>query len=189
MHSYVILLRGINVGGKNKISMAELKLFLEELGFTHVTTYIQSGNVILRSPLSAEAIQTLIEEGLPKRFQLDSSIIRILALTKDQLQSIITDRPKGFGDQPNEYHSDVVFLMGISPEDAMKVFDPREGVDQVWAGEGVVYSQRLSALRTKSRLNKVMSSPLYKSMTIRNWNTTTKLLAMLEANEHDSHRR
>jgi len=70
--------------------------------------------------------------------------------------------------------------MDITPETALKVFTPREGVDRIWPGEGVIYSQRLSAERTKSRLNKIMESPLYKSMTIRNWNTTTKLLKMFE---------
>ena len=53
----------------------------------------------------------------------------------------------------------------------------------VTPGEGVVYSQRLSALRTKSRLNKIMGSPAYKSMTIRNWNTVTKLMEILEKME------
>ena len=70
--------------------------------------------------------------------------------------------------------------MGIDAARAMPVFEPREGVDKVWPGEGVIYSQRLSAQRTKSRLSKIMGTPLYKSMTIRNWNTTTKLLKMLE---------
>jgi uncharacterized protein (DUF1697 family) len=61
------------------------------------------------------------------------------------------------------------------------VFSPKEGVDRIWPGQGVVYSQRLSAQRTKSRLNKIVGTPAYKSMTIRNWNTTTKLLSLLEA--------
>lgn len=47
MKSYIVLLRGINVGGKNKVSMAALKLCLEGLGFVNVTTYIASGNVLL----------------------------------------------------------------------------------------------------------------------------------------------
>jgi len=92
----------------------------------------------------------------------------------------VDDRPKGFGDQPEKYHSDVIFLMGIDAAEAMPIFNPREGVDRVWPGKGVVYSQRLSAQRTKSRLSAVMASPLYKSMTIRNWNTTVKLLEMLK---------
>ncbi len=61
----------------------------------------------------------------------------------------------------------------------MTAFIPREGVDEIWPGRGVIYSQRLSAERTKSRLSKVASSPLYKSMTIRSWNTTLKLWDMI----------
>ena len=62
----------------------------------------------------------------------------------------------------------------------MKVFDPREGVDAVWPGKGVIYHQRLSARRTKSRLSKVVGTPAYKAMTIRSWATTSKLLELLE---------
>jgi uncharacterized protein (DUF1697 family) len=65
--------------------------------------------------------------------------------------------------------------MGIDAAQALDAFDPRPDVDTIWAGDGVIYSQRVSAQRTKSRLSKVMSSPLYKSMTIRNWATTTRL--------------
>lgn len=61
----------------------------------------------------------------------------------------------------------------------MPIFNPREDVDQVWPGDGVIYSQRLSALRTKSRLSNIVASPLYGSMTIRSWSTTIKLLDML----------
>lgn len=70
--------------------------------------------------------------------------------------------------------------MGIGSARVMSAFSPREGVDVVWRGKGVIYSQRLSAQRTKSRLNKIMISPFYKSMTIRNWSTTTKLLELME---------
>lgn len=69
--------------------------------------------------------------------------------------------------------------MNITMAEAMPVFDPREGVDKIWEGNGVVYSQRLSAQRTKSRLNKAIGTPQYKSMTIRSWNTTTKLLELM----------
>jgi uncharacterized protein (DUF1697 family) len=61
----------------------------------------------------------------------------------------------------------------------MPVFDPREGVDKVWPGDGVIYSQRLSSQRTKSQLSKIVATPVYKSMTIRSWDTTTKLLEIL----------
>ena len=180
MNTYVILLRGINVGGKNKIPMSGLKKCLEGLGFSNVSTYIASGNVILKSDKSAEEVKAQIEGALPESFKLDSELIKVLVLTRDQFQATIDNKPKGFGEQPEKYHSDAIFLMGIDSAQVMPVFDPREGVDKVWPGEGVIYSQRLSSQRTKSRLSKIMGTPAYKSMTIRSWNTTTKLLKMLE---------
>jgi uncharacterized protein (DUF1697 family) len=179
MDTYVILLRGINVGGKNKVPMAGLREWLEGLGFSDVSTYIASGNVVLRSNRPADEIRDQIEKALPERFNLDDDLVRALVLTLGQVQAIVENKPAGFGDHPDKYHSDAIFLMGIDSTEAMTVFAPREGVDQVWPGDGVIYSQRLSALRTKSRLNKIMVSPLYKSMTIRSWSTTTKLLDLL----------
>lgn len=179
MNTYVVLIRGINVGGKNKVSMTELKKALEELGFSTVSTYIASGNVILKSDEGAEKIKAQIEEMLPKRFKLDDKLIKALVLTRQQLQAVIEHKPEGFGEEPEKYHSDAIFLMGMDSVQAMPVFNPREGVDNVWAGDGVIYAQRLSAQRTKSRLSNIMSAPAYKSMTIRNWNTTTKLFEIL----------
>jgi uncharacterized protein (DUF1697 family) len=179
--TYVILLRGINVGGKNKVSMAELKKCLEDLRFSNVSTFIASGNVLLQSNKHADDIKVQIEAVLPKTFKLDSELIKVLVLSRNRLQAIINSKPKGFGDQPDKYHSDAIFLMDIDAAQAMPAFKPREGVDKVWPGDGVIYSQRLSALRTKSRLNQAMSSPLYKSMTIRSWSTTIELLDMLKA--------
>ncbi len=180
MNVYVVLLRGINVGGKNIIPMAGLKKCLEKMGFADVSTYIASGNVMLASDKPADEIKARIEAALTKTFKLDSELVRVLVLSRKQLQAVIHRKPKGFGEQPGKYHSDAVFLMDIDAVQVMQVFNPREGVDKVWPGEGVIYSQRLSAKRTKSRLSKIMASPLYKSMTIRSWNTTIKLLDMLK---------
>jgi uncharacterized protein (DUF1697 family) len=176
---YLALLRGVNVGGKNVLPMSQLKDRLKELGFTDVSTYIASGNVIIESNKPASEIQTLLEEELPKRFRFDDGFIKILVLTRVQLQAVIDNKPDGFGDHPETYHSDAIFLMGIDTARAMSVFNPREGVDRIWPGDGVIYSQRLSSQRTKSRLNRIMAAPEYKSMTIRNWSTTTELLKLL----------
>jgi uncharacterized protein (DUF1697 family) len=73
--------------------------------------------------------------------------------------------------------------MGIPSDEAIKIFNPREGVDKVWQGDLAIYSQRLSAQRTKSRLSKIMSSPLYKQMTIRSWLTTARLFELMNAVE------
>jgi len=180
---YVALLRGVNVGGKNKLPMAALRTCLEELGCRDVQTYIASGNVIFRSDKNASEIAKEIEETLPKKFTLDAEVISILILTHDQLRAIVLQAPKGFGAEPGTYYSDAIFLIGITADDAIKVFNPRDGVDKIWQGNGVIYSQRLSAERTKSRLSAIMSSPLYKKMTIRSWNTTVKLLALMDTLE------
>ena len=180
MHTYVILIRGINVGGKNKVPMTSLKKCLEELGCSKVSTYIASGNVILESDQRPDELQTQIETALPKTFKLDSELIRVLVLTRKQLQAVIDNKPKGFGEQPEKYHSDAIFLMGIDSAQAMPVFNPQEGVDTIWPGDGVIYSQHLSSKRTKSRLSRIMATPEYKSMTLRSWSTTTKLLELLK---------
>jgi uncharacterized protein (DUF1697 family) len=166
--------------------MAGLKECLEQLGFSNVSTYNASGNVILESDKGADEIKSRIEEALPESFKLDDELIRVLVLTRDQFQAVIDNKPEGFGEQPEKYHSDAIFLIGIDSAQAMPLFKPREGVDKVWPGDGVIYSQRLSSQRTKSRLSKIMGTPVYKSMTIRNWNTTTKLLEILRKMDTDN---
>ncbi len=179
MKQFVILLRGINVGGKNKLSMAELRDWLGLAGYEDVQTYIQSGNILLNSDKSAAQIARDIEKRLPTSFRLDSSLIRVRVLSSNELETVMKAKPNGFGDNPETYHSDVVFLMDITVNDALMVFDPRDGVDTIWPGETVIYSQRLSAERTRSRLNKIIGTPAYQHMTIRNWNTVKKLHALL----------
>ncbi|HJP81294.1 MAG TPA: DUF1697 domain-containing protein [Candidatus Saccharimonadales bacterium] len=179
MHTYLVLLRGVNVGGKNKVPMATLRACLTEAGFSNVTTFIASGNVIVQSSKTAKDVKKEIETLLPTCFSLDTSLIKVLVLTRQQLQHIIDARPKGFGEQPEHYHSDAIFLIDIPVIDALRVFDPREGVDAIWPGDGVIYSQRVSELRTKSRLSKIIGTPAYASMTVRSWNTTITLLRLL----------
>jgi uncharacterized protein (DUF1697 family) len=181
--TYLALLRGINVGGKNKVPMAELKTCLEELGCENVQTYIASGNVMFESKKSAAELTEEIQETLPRKFKLDSELIKVLILSRAQLQQVIDQAPEGFGADPGKYHSDAIFLMGISSDEAIRIFNPREGVDKVWQGDLAIYSQRLSAQRTKSRLGKIGASPLYKHMTIRSWQTTARLLELMNASE------
>ena len=117
---------------------------------------------------------------LTTRFQLDSEIIKVLVLNRKQLQSIIDNKPKDFGCQPDRYHSDVIFLIDVDPPQVMVTFNLREGLNTIWPGDGVIYAQRLSVEPSKSRLSTISALPFYKSLTIRNWNTVTKLLAVLE---------
>ena len=178
--TYLVLLRGINVGGKNKVPMGELRELLADLGFENVRTYIQSGNVILQSDLKAATVARKIEKALPERFKLDTELIRVLVLSRAELEAAIDKRPKGFGAKPGTYHSDAIFLMDVGADEAMVAFSPREGVDVVWPGNGLIYSQRLSAQRTKSRLGRITAFPVYKSMTIRSWQTTLALMDLVK---------
>ncbi len=182
MNKYVILMRGINVGGKNKVSMAELKTLLGQLGFTSVTTFINSGNVIVESKLSPGAVSKTIEDALPTRFKLDSSIIRILALDSSAYKKVITQAPKGFGDANPLYRYYVLFPMGIKTAEAMKDVEARPGIDTAWAGDHAIYFRFPSLAspdKNRSWLNRIVAKPVYRSITMRNWATTTKLLELL----------
>ncbi|MEP7361154.1 MAG: DUF1697 domain-containing protein, partial [Chloroflexota bacterium] len=145
MNTYVVLLRGVNVGGKNIISMAALRSALEEMGFANVASYIASGNLIVDTKRSAAATQKAIEGLLADKFGVGRDSARALVLTQADLEAVVKKKPRGFGASPDKFHSDAVFLIGIAPAAAMKVFKPLEGVDEVRPGPGVIYSQRLSA--------------------------------------------
>lgn len=168
---YLILLRGVNVGGQNKVSMADFKTSLENAGFYDVQTYINSGNAVVSTDnLGATETEAVIEKLLP---------VKVLALGTDELQKIVAEAPVGFGLEPDKYHYDVIFPIGITSQQIMDVTQVNPGVDDALVGNGVVYYRRLSAERTKSRLRYIIDTPVYKSLTIRNWNTTTKLLELL----------
>ena len=124
MNTYLILVRGINVGGKNKIPMVGLRKCLEDLGFSNVSTYIASGNVILESNKQPDEIKALVEESLPQNFKLDSELIKVLVLSLSQLQTVIDNKPESFGERPEKYHSDAIFLIDIDPAEAIRAFNP-----------------------------------------------------------------
>jgi uncharacterized protein (DUF1697 family) len=181
MARYVALLRGINVGGKNAIPMPALKKCFEEAAFANVATYIQSGNVVFDAPSSSQAELTRRIEGiLRKAFgHYDASVV---VRSRSQMRAIVDRAPKGFGTEPATYRYDVVFLKPpLTAKTAIKDIATKEGVDRIWAGTGVLYMSRLDSRATQSRLNRVASLPIYKFMTIRNWNTTTKLRDLLDA--------
>ena len=175
---YVALLRGINVGGKNPVPMAELRDALTHAGFDAVRTYIQSGNVLFRSAAEASGLETRLETVITERFGFP---VPVVVRSLRRLRAVVAKAPAGFGTQPDRYHSDVVFLKApLTATAALRVVELREGVDQAWPGPGVVYFARLSARRTQSRLSRIMSTPEYRRMTIRNWATTTTLLTLLD---------
>jgi uncharacterized protein (DUF1697 family) len=178
---YVALLRGINVGGNNLIKMTALKACFEAQGFDNVITFIQSGNVLFGATGSKARLVEQVEAMLSATFKYAASVV---LRSRKQLRDVVERAPPGFGTLPDGYRYDVVFLKEpLKASAAIDQVPTREGVDEVYAGTGVLYSSRLISRATQSRFSRIVSLPIYKSMTIRNWNTTTKLLRMMEEPE------
>jgi uncharacterized protein (DUF1697 family) len=176
---YVALLRGINVGGKNIIKMPALKSCFEDQGFVDVTSYIQSGNVLFKAAESdAAKLTRRIEKALEKQFSYQATVV---VRSRYQMKEIVERAPRRFGQEPTKYRYDVLFLMDpIVAATVLETIPAKAGVDEVSAGRSVLYFSRLLSKATESRLSRVVALPIYKRMTIRNWNTTTKLLDMMK---------
>lgn len=175
---YVALLRGINVGGKNIIQMGALRNCFEKMGFTRVTSYIQSGNVVFCTHTQDTGMTEKIEHTLSKQFKYTSKVVLV---SHAQLKATVKKAPKGFGEQPDLYRYDVIFLKHPTlPKDAFKEVKAKPGVDTVLIGKHVLYFSRLISKAPQSHLTKIIGTPVYQQMTIRNWNTTTRLLEIVE---------
>jgi uncharacterized protein (DUF1697 family) len=178
MGRYVALLRGINVGGRNMIKMAELKACFEKHGFRDVATYIQSGNVLFSSARAADRqLSREIEQLLTTTFAYEASVV---LRTRPQLEQIVRRAPRDFGANPAKYRYDVLFLKSpLTASVAVKTVPVKPGVDRAHAGSGVLYYSRLVSAAAQSRLSRLVSLPIYQQLTVRNWNTTTKLLELM----------
>jgi uncharacterized protein (DUF1697 family) len=159
--------------------MTALKACFEELGFADVSTYIASGNVLFTASGRAAELTSRIERALTSTFKHK---IAVVVRSHAQLRAVVEGAPKGFGDAPKLYRYDAIFLKEpLTAKNALAEVPHKPGVDAVSPGKGVLYFSRLISKATQSQLGRVVALPIYKSMTIRNWNTTTKLLALLDA--------
>lgn len=185
MNQYVALLRGINVGGKNIIKMTNLKACFESLGLKYVSTYIQSGNVLFSTAKSDPARLTKqIETALSATFSYES---RVVLRSYKQMKEIVAKAPEGFGHEPDKFRYDVLFLKEpLTAAQAMKSVSVKDGVDEAFAGRGVLYFSRLISKASQSHLTRMIALPVYQNVTIRNWNTTTKLLHLMETIRQNS---
>jgi uncharacterized protein (DUF1697 family) len=182
---YVALLRGINVGGNNLIRMPALKACFEAQGLCNVATYIQSGNVIFTDARShADRLTERLETALSRTFSYRS---RVVVRSLEEMKNTVDGAPRGFGKQPAAYRYDVVFLKHpLSAKEALESMPAKPGVDRVVAGGGVLYCSRLISKAAQSGMSRVVGTPAYQNMTIRNWNTTTRLLDLMEDIRNDS---
>jgi uncharacterized protein (DUF1697 family) len=175
---YVALLRGINVGGKKLMKMADVRNCLEGRGFKHVTTYIQSGNVLFESDKSdVDKLTAMMEEAFTTTFGHEVPVF-LRSLT--QLQKIVTQAPREWR-AAKGLRQNVAFLRSpLTSKRAVSEIDPKPGVDSVKAGDGVVYMSTLMTRLSQSRFPKIVGTAIYADMTIRSYSTCQKILALMQ---------
>jgi uncharacterized protein (DUF1697 family) len=186
MPSHVALLRGINLAGKNKVPMADLREVVASLGHADVATYIQSGNVVFSSGQSdTAALAAALEEAIAARFGLK---IRVVVLSRGELAQVARDNP--YPDEPEPRFVHAIFLSGEpGPEVAERVAAAQEAV----AGRSRDTAQvvgRTIFLHTPDGYGRSdLAAALVKlgqkktdtvSGTARNWATVTKLLSLCD---------
>lgn len=169
---FIVLLRGVNVGGNRKVQMKVLKEMMESLGYSNVSTYLNSGNLILESPEERQDVQKTVETALAKRYEFD---IPILVKTVAEMKKIAEAIPEDWqNDESNK--TDVAYLF---PEiDTVKILDElpvkREYIDIRYV-KGALYWRIDRENYNKSQLNKLVGHRYYHLMTIRNVNTARRL--------------
>jgi len=177
MTTYIVLLRGINVGGKHIVKMAELRSMLESLGCRQVQTYIQSGNVVLESDEEPESLAAAIEDGMKRVFAVPAAVmLRSAAEFAD-----IIERCPYSPDALAEGHSIHVSLLkeAPSPEAVERLADIPPGIDEYRiVGHEIyqLYRQKISDSKLPIYLQK-----LKMPATARNWQTMLKLAGMVKA--------
>jgi uncharacterized protein (DUF1697 family) len=183
MARYVALLRGINVGGRNKVAMADLRQCAESLGHTEIATYIQSGNMVFTSPdTSVSGLADALEEAIAARLGVQPAVV---VLSRAELAQVMTDNP--FPDQTAPKCLHAVFRREeLSPEAIAAVAAAQQRARAKGSRDEAVVVGRTLFLRTPDGLGRSeLAAQLARSAaqaagTARNWATVTRLLAMLE---------
>jgi uncharacterized protein (DUF1697 family) len=168
---YVAFLRGVNVGGRN-IKMVDLKACFERAGYNKVITYLQSGNVVFESDKNQAQLKEKIEALLSKTFNYPANV-QVFSLA--ELAKIVKDYPF---ENREGYHSYVIFIEnGLEQELADEVIELPDKLEQVAAGQGVVYWKVQKGQTLKSPFAKLLTKSKYREFnTNRNINTLQKLL-------------
>ena len=190
MATHVALLRGINVGGNNKVPMAELRKVVASLGHADVTTYIQSGNVVFSTgETDTAALAAGLEQAIAAAFGIQ---VRVVVFSREELAQVMRDNP--YAEEPNHRAVHAVFLSATpGPEVADGVADAQRRAEQKQPGtrdtaqvigraifvhtpDGFGRSELASLITSGSR-----GRAADLAGTARNWATVTKLLAMCDA--------
>lgn len=174
---YVALLRGINVGGKTLIKMADLRACAEELGLEGVATFIASGNLLFESPeRSAAKLEAKLERALEKRFALP---VKVVVLDRAAYRRIVDAIPKAWaGDKT--LRANVAFVRrGTKAKEVVRELEPDPAVEEVKAVTGAILWATKRDQVNRSVMRKLIGGAAYKELTVRNLNTTLKLQELL----------
>jgi uncharacterized protein (DUF1697 family) len=175
---YVALLRGINVGGNNMVSMKSLKESFERMGFDDVSTYINSGNVLFRSDeKDPRKLEERIDCMLAKDYKLQP---RTVVRSRAEMGRLLKTIAKTWKPDP-QLRCNVIFLRHeIDSKSLLKHIQIKPDIEAVVYCPGtLLWSAQLDAL-TRTAMLKLASRPIYKEMTIRNPNTTAKVFELME---------
>lgn len=176
---YIILLRGVNISGKNKVSMPKLKQLLEENSYQNVSTYLNSGNIIIESNINNKE---LIVENISKIIEFNFNIkIPIYIMTVSELEDILNNSPSWWGTTNKEIYDNLIFI--IPPTTYEEVYNtigsPKENVDQIEEYHNTIFwSFVLKDYRKSTWWIKTASTSITNKITIRTANTMKKLLQL-----------
>jgi uncharacterized protein (DUF1697 family) len=176
---YVALLRGINVGGKNKVEMKQLKETFLRLGLESVVTYINSGNVVFIDKYrTKEELGILLRQGIKQTFNLDTPVV-IRSL--EDFEAMMEILPADWKND-DTMRCDVLFLeSGLDEATVMEKLTVKPGIDTALQATGVIIWSVERKNVTRSSLTKIIGTDLYKKMTVRNVNTARKLYEMMKS--------
>lgn len=176
---YIALLRGINVGGNNKINMKALQSTFEQAGMRHVTTYINSGNIIFsHSTLTHSELSSILEQAIATDFNLQ---IKVMIRDMQQMQTVLSQIPESWSND-DQMKSDVFFLWDeIDNESIIEKLPLKAGIGTLIYIPGAILFAVSRQDAAQSQMNKLVSSKLYPLMTIRNVNTTRKIVQLMQA--------
>ncbi len=177
---YVALLRGINVGGKGIVRMADLKALCERCGLRDVRTYIQSGNVIFETEDDPQTVAAVMEGAVLATFGFPSTVV---IKSKAQMEAIVAGAPGEWRNAADLRRYVAFVRQPCTPDDVLREAQPREGVDFLTAGEGVVYMSTLLSGLSKSGLTRLAGKEVYGCMSMRNFDTVRKLLQLMADEE------
>lgn len=175
---YVALLRGINVGGNNKIDMKTLKKVFEEVGMNAVKTYINSGNVIFQvDHLSKIQISHILEDAIYAQFGLS---IKVLIRSYEDIHHVIQVLPDSWTND-QQMRSDILFLWeDIDNDNIIGKLPIRAELDTVMYVSGAILWSIARKNVTRSGMSKLIGTKIYQQMTIRNVNTTRKIFELMQ---------